>query len=124
MPRVTLNFGGRFDLIDEFTHGSQFSLRVNVVWEPTDSTTITAGYARYLPPPPFELIGSTDVVLFANTSAAPAVATDTVAKAERDHYFDIGATQIVLPGLKVGVDAYYKIATNLIDEASSARRSS
>jgi outer membrane receptor protein involved in Fe transport len=116
LPRVTLNFGGRFDLIDEFTHENQFSPRVNVVWEPTDSTTITAGYARYFVAPPFELIASTDIGLFANTSAAPAVTTDTVAKAERDHYFDIGATQIVLPGLKVGVDAYYKIATNLIDE--------
>jgi len=116
VPRVTLNFGGRFDLIDQFTHENQFSPRVNVVWEPTDSTTITAGYARYLTPPPFELIAATDIGLFANTSAAPATTADTVAKAERDHYFDIGATQIVLPGLKVGVDAYYKIATNLIDE--------
>jgi outer membrane receptor protein involved in Fe transport len=116
VPGVTLNFGGRFDLIDEFTHENQFSPRVNVVWEPTDSTTITAGYARYFTRPPFELVAATDIGLFANTSAAPAVAIDTVAKAERDHYFDIGATQIVLPGLKVGVDAYYKIATNLLDE--------
>jgi outer membrane cobalamin receptor len=40
---------------------------------------------------------------------------DTV-KAERDNYFDVGADQIVLPGLRVGVDAYYKQAKNLIDE--------
>lgn len=53
---------------------------------------------------------------FANTSAAPAVTQDNVAKAERDHYFDIDPTQIVLPGLKVGVDGYYKIAKNLVDE--------
>src|SRR5207302_11002102 len=32
------------------------------------------------------------------------------------HYFDVGAAQVVLPGLKVGVDAYYKIAKNLVDE--------
>jgi outer membrane receptor protein involved in Fe transport len=115
-PRVTINFGGRFDLIDEYTHENQVSPRLNIVWEPTDSTTITAGYARYLTPPPFELIGSTDIALFANTSAAPAVTADNVAKAERDHYFDIGATQIVLPGLKVGLDGYYKIARNLLDE--------
>ncbi len=70
-PGVTVNFGGRFDLIDQFTHENQFSPRINVVWEPTDSTTITAGYARYLTPPPFELIAATDVALFANTSAAP-----------------------------------------------------
>jgi outer membrane receptor protein involved in Fe transport len=39
-----------------------------------------------------------------------------VAKAERSHYFDVGATQIVLPGLKAGLDAYYKLASDLIDE--------
>ena len=116
LSKVTLNFGARFDLIDQFTHENQISPRINVVWEPTDSTTIKAGYARYLTPPPFELVAPTDIALFANTSAAPAVTTDTVAKAERDHYFDIGVTQIVVPGLKVGVDAYYKIATNLLDE--------
>src|SRR5271163_1216979 len=38
------------------------------------------------------------------------------AKAERSHYFDVGATQIVLPGLKAGIDAYYKLASDLIDE--------
>ena len=32
------------------------------------------------------------------------------------HYFDVGATQIILPGLKAGIDAYYKIASDLIDE--------
>src|SRR5215469_13328971 len=116
MPRMTLNFGGRFDLVDEYTHENQISPRANLVWEPTDTTTIKLGYARYFTPPPFELVTPTDIALFANTSAAPAVTRDSVAKAERDHYFDIGGSQIVLPGLKVGVDAYYKIATNLLDE--------
>jgi outer membrane receptor protein involved in Fe transport len=115
-PRVTLNFGARFDLIDEFTHEKQLSPRVNLVWEPTDTTTVKLGYSRYFTPPPFELVAATDVALFANTSAAPAVTQDNVAKAERDHYFDIGATQMILPGLKIGVDGYYKIATNLLDE--------
>src|SRR5579863_3011553 len=44
LPRVTINFGARFDLIDEYAHDQQLSPRINVVWEPTDSTTITAGY--------------------------------------------------------------------------------
>lgn len=115
-PRLTLNFGARFDLVDEYTHEKQLSPRVNLVWEPTDTTMVKLGYARYFTPPPFELVAPTDIALFANTSAAPAVTQDDVAKAERDHYFDIGATQIVLPGLKVGLDGYYKIATNLLDE--------
>src|SRR5262249_39958407 len=32
------------------------------------------------------------------------------------HYFDVGATQTILSGLKAGIDAYYKIASNLLDE--------
>ena len=54
--------------------------------------------------------------VFANTTAAPAVTLDTTSKAERANYFDVGASQILLPGLKAGVDAYYKLASNLLDE--------
>jgi outer membrane receptor protein involved in Fe transport len=37
-------------------------------------------------------------------------------KNESAQYFDIGVTQEALPGLKLGADAYYKYARNLIDE--------
>src|ERR1700726_1735387 len=116
VPTITVNFGARFDLIDEFTHEHQLSPRVNVVWQPTETTTFTAGYSRYLVPPPFELVAEPTINLFANTTAAPAITQDTTSKAERDHYFDIGASQIILPGLKAGIDAYYKLADNLLDE--------
>ncbi len=116
MPTVTLNFGARFDIVDQFTHEKQLSPRVNLVWQPTERTIFHAGYARYFTPPPFELVAPPTLNLLANTSAAPAVTDDSPVKAERSHYFDIGASQIVLPGLKVGLDAYYKIAKNLVDE--------
>lgn len=115
-PTVTLNFGARFDEVSAFTHESQLSPRVNVVWQPTDATTFHAGYSRYFTPPPFELVTPTTIALFANTTAAPVVTQDDAVKAERSHYFDLGATQIVLPGLKLGADTYYKYARNLIDE--------
>ena len=115
-PALTANFGVRYDQFAEFVSERQLSPRVNVVWQPTDTTTFTAGYSRYFVPPPFELVAQPTIGLFANTTAAPAITQDTVAKAERDHYFDVGASQIILPGLKAGVDAYYKIASNLIDE--------
>ena len=115
-PKVTVNFGARFDQMAQFVDERQLSPRVNVVWQPTNSTTITAGYSRYFTPPPFELIAPTTVALFAGTTAAPAITLDSPTKAERDHYFDVGATQILLPGLKAGIDTYYKIASNLIDE--------
>ncbi len=37
-------------------------------------------------------------------------------RAERSNYFDAGISQIVMPGLTIGVDAYYKLSNNLIDE--------
>jgi outer membrane cobalamin receptor len=116
VPSVTVNFGARFDVVDEFAHEQQLSPRINAVWQPFETTTLHAGYARYFTPPPFELVAPTTVGLFANTTAAPAVTLDTGVKAERSHYFDVGGSQIVLPGLKLGVDAYYKIASNQIDE--------
>jgi len=115
-PKVTLNFGGRFDLVDAFTHENQLSPRVNIVWQPTDKTTFHTGYARYFTPPPFELVAAPTIALFAGTSAAPPGTLNSNVKAERADYFDVGATRIVLPGLKVGVDAYFKIAQNLLDE--------
>ena len=116
VPTVTFNFGTRFDVVDQFTHENQISPRFNVAWQPTDETTLHAGYSRYFTPPPFELVSSPTISLFANTTAAPAVTQNNTAKAERDHYFDVGGTQILFPGFKAGVDAYYRWATNLIDE--------
>ncbi len=116
LPTVTVNFGARFDLVDAYTHENQISPRINVVWQPTESTTLKAGYARYFTPPPFELVAPTTIALFTGTTAGPEVTADSPVKAERDDYFDVGATQIILPGLKAGVDLYYRWATNLIDE--------
>jgi outer membrane receptor protein involved in Fe transport len=44
------------------------------------------------------------------------VTQDDTVRAERSNYFDVGASQIVVPGLTLGVDAYYKLSNNLIDE--------
>jgi outer membrane receptor protein involved in Fe transport len=102
--------------VDEYTHENQFSPRVNVVWKPTPSTTLHAGYARYFTPPPFELVSASSVNLYANTTAAPQVTQDSVVKAERDNYYDAGIDQVIIPGLRAGVDVYFKQATNMIDE--------
>lgn len=116
LRHVTLNYGARFDVVDEYTHENQVSPRINVVWQPTRMTTLHAGYSRYFIPPPFELVGGNTVTLFNNTSAAAGVTQDNTVKAERDNYYDAGVTQVLLPGLQAGFDAYYKQARNLIDE--------
>ena len=116
LPRVTINYGARFDGVSEYVSAAQLSPRVNVVWRPADATTLHAGYSRYFTPPPFEEVTTGGLGSLQNTSAAAAVTQNNKVRAERDHYFDGGIDQIVLPGLHVGLDAYYKQATNLIDE--------
>ena len=115
-PKLTLNYGLRFDAVEEFTHESQVSPRINLVWKPAEGTTMHIGYARYFVPPPFEAVSSTSIGNFAGTTAAPEVTQDDVVRAERSHYFDAGISQMVIPGLTIGVDSYYKISKNLIDE--------
>ena len=117
LPKVTLNYGGRFDLVDAYTHAWQISPRVNLVYTPTDTTTFHLGYARYFTPPPLELIAPTSVSKFDNTTGA-AEFTDqsSPVKAERSNYFDVGVVQKVTPALQLGVDAYYKKARHLLDE--------
>jgi outer membrane receptor protein involved in Fe transport len=115
-PALTLNSGLRFDGVNQFTKETQLSPRVNLVMKATDETTAHAGYSRYFVPPPFELVTPTAISLFNNTTNAPAVQQDDTTRAERSHYFDVGANQIIAPGLTVGLDGYYKLARNLIDE--------
>jgi outer membrane receptor protein involved in Fe transport len=115
-PTLTLNYGLRFDAVEEFTHESQLSPRVNLVWKPFEGTTLHIGYARYFVPPPYESLTPADLSKFIGTTAAPQVTQDDTVRAERSHYFDAGITQVVIPGLTVGLDAYYKISRNLIDE--------
>ncbi len=116
LPKLTVNLGLRFDGVAEFTNETQVSPRVNVVWKPTSTTTIHAGYARYFAPPPFELVSSASVIQFVGTTAAPEVTQNDAVKAERSNYYDIGISQVLARGLMVGIDGYYKTSNNLIDE--------
>ncbi|HXQ16265.1 MAG TPA: TonB-dependent receptor [Caulobacteraceae bacterium] len=112
---VTLNYGLRFDQVDAYRNENQVSPRVNLVWTPTASTTLHAGYARYFTPPPFELVAGETLAKFAGTTAASPVTQDDLPRSERDNYYDLGAQQR-LGHLTLGVDGYWRDATNLIDE--------
>ncbi len=87
LPHVTINYGLRFDQVNEYTDENQVSPRINAVWTHFDGTT-----------------------------TAPEVTADSAVKAERDNYFDAGFDQVIRPGWRAGVDIYYKAARNLIDE--------
>jgi TonB dependent receptor len=113
---LTVNFGARFDIVDEYAHANQLSPRINVVLQATKSTTIHAGYARYFTPPPLELVQNRDLARFVGTTNQAAVQQSSSVKPERAHYFDAGITQQFTRSFSVGVDAYYKEARDLLDE--------
>lgn len=115
-PTLTLNYGARFDAVRAYTREQQFSPRVNLVWKPGADTTLHIGYARNFTPPPQELVSAPTLALFARTTKAPDITTADPVLAEREHYFDAGLTHKLAPGLSVGLDAYYKIKRNLLDE--------
>ena len=89
---------------------------VNLVWTPTDSTTVHAGYSRYFTPPPFELVSSPSVAKFVGTTGAAPGTLDVTPYAERQNYFDIGVEQKIGGSVTVGLDTYYRKSRNLIDE--------
>jgi outer membrane receptor protein involved in Fe transport len=115
-PTLTLNYGARFDAVRAYTREQQLSPRVNMVWKPASGTTFHLGYARNFTPPPQELIAAPTLALFAGTTKETVIATADPVRAEREHYFDGGVEQVLAPGLKLGLDAYYKIKRNLLDE--------
>ncbi|MDR3450406.1 MAG: TonB-dependent receptor [Alphaproteobacteria bacterium] len=114
--QVTVNYGARFDQMEQYVSENQLSPRLNIVYKPTNTTTLHAGYARYFTPPPMELVSNSDLAAFANTTNAPSTTLNAPVKPERSHNFDIGASQKIGERWQVDVDAYYKLVHDLLDE--------
>lgn len=114
--KLTINAGLRFDQMWQYVNANQLSPRINVVYNLTEDTTFHAGYSRYFTPPPQELVAQQSLALFTATTNAPYSLVNSPVQPERDDYFDVGILQKITPALQVGVDSYYKRATNLLDE--------
>lgn len=115
-PKLTLNYGARFDAVRAYTREQQFSPRLNLVWFPTKSTTFHIGYARNLTPAPQEIIEAPTLALFNDTAKEPQIKQDDPVHAEREHYFDAGIEHRFPGGFKLALDSYYKLKHNLLDE--------
>jgi TonB-dependent receptor-like protein len=115
---LTLNYGGRMDLYQSsLVRQNQLSPRINAVYKFDKNTMIHGGYASYFTPPPLENIPQGTTSEFVNTTGAatPGVPNDPV-ESERTNYFDLGIVHKFTPEYQVGLDGYYKQATNLIDD--------
>jgi len=126
----TINAGLRFDQMWQYVDANQLSPRINFTYKPFENTTFHAGYARYFTPPVLVEAAPANIALFNGTTAAPPAGqpADPV-QPERSHYFDAGVDQKIPMGcasadapdcstLELGVDAYYKLATDLIDNGN------
>jgi outer membrane receptor protein involved in Fe transport len=121
--QLTLNAGLRFDQMYQYVDANQLSPRISLTWKPYDGTTFHAGYARNFTPPPQVIAAPTNLALVtppttpANTQT-PEVPLNSPVLPERSHVFDVGVVQKIypIPGLEVGVDGYYKIARDLLDD--------
>ncbi|WP_304308875.1 TonB-dependent receptor [Pseudacidovorax intermedius] len=115
-PKLTFNYGLRYDSVNAYTKEHQWSPRLNLAYAATDTTALHAGFARYFTPPPQELASQQSINLYTGTTNQPEVANSDPVKAERSRYFDIGVDQKVGDHLSLSADAYYKHIDNLLDE--------
>jgi len=116
--QLTLNAGLRFDQMYQYVDANQLSPRVSLTWKPYDGTTFHAGYARNFTPPQQVIAAPTNLALVQGTTQQPEVQLNSPLLPERSHVFDVGVVQKIypVPGLEVGVDGYYKLARDLLDD--------
>ena len=125
----TVNAGLRFDQMWQYVSANQLSPRINFTYKPFEYTSFHAGYARYFTPPVLVEAAPANIALFNGTTGAPLSGGTSPVLPERSHYFDAGVDQKIpfaclSPALKdcstldLGIDAYYKIATDLIDNGN------
>jgi len=113
----------------QFVSANQLSPRISFTYTPFEYTKFHAGYARYFTPPVLVEAAPANIGLFnGTTGASTSPGTDPVLP-ERSHYFDAGLDQNIPFGcskpaakdctdLDLGIDAYYKLATDLIDNGN------
>ena len=127
--KLTMNAGLRFDQMWQFVDANQLSPRVSFTYKPWQYTTFHAGYARYFTPPVLVEAAPANIALFNGTTGAPPNTGTNPVLPERSHVFDAGVDQKIPFGchaatdkdcsmLELGLDAYYKIARDLIDNGN------
>ena len=117
-PAWTINGGGRWDYSSGFRRETQFSPRLNTVYEFPTATALHAGWGRYFTPAPLEIGGLRTLDRFFGTTgfnSANSTSNDAPF-AERASLYDAGVSQRVTDEIQIGADAYYKYARHLLDE--------
>jgi outer membrane receptor protein involved in Fe transport len=112
--QLTLTAGIRWDGVSGIVTGNQPSPRVNLLWQPNESTAFHAGYARYFQTPDFQTISPTSFTVFENTTA-PVSKGGLTPLPERDNYWNAGVLHHFGPHFVFQENAYFRLSHDLID---------
>jgi outer membrane receptor protein involved in Fe transport len=92
------------------------SFRINTTYDITPLTTFHLGYSRYFTPPPLEAVSQETITKFNGTTNASASDENSPLRSERSNYFDAGISQHLSKHAQIGLDGYYKRASDQLDE--------
>ena len=115
-PSLTLNYGAALRPVPRLRRGKPVEPARQSGVDADERTTVHVGYSRYFSPPPIELVASTDIALFDNTTAAAG---------SHRHHAQGRARRLLRcrrqarnspTRLTLGLDSYYKASHNMIDE--------
>jgi len=111
---LSASAGVRWDSLSGFSSGHQLDPSVSLVYRPTSSTTLHAGFARYFQVPSLLGISPTAQAAFQGTTAQgpPGISTPIP---EDDREWDVGVVQALGQHLTLSADAFYEWTTHYLD---------
>jgi len=114
--KLIVNYGLRWDISDAFVDDNDFEPRIGAVYHLSDHTAFHAGYAHYFTPPPLEQITQRTIEEFNGTSnAVPNIGNENI-KPQQDNYFDAGIIEHITPEITIGVDHYFDLVHQWLDQ--------
>jgi hypothetical protein len=118
---LVLNAGMRFDATQFNYSGTnptdyQFQPRIGLSYMPEESTRYHLFYGRLFQPAPIENLRSTFVATDANAALNP-----YDIKAEKADYYEVGVSHQVFNRHVLGVNLFYKVGVNFLDEGQLLR---
>ncbi|RVT97561.1 hypothetical protein EOD42_06970 [Rhodovarius crocodyli] len=114
-PDLTLNLGARFDHMDQQVTASQLSPRASLVWQATEKTSVSLGYARTFTPAPAELLALPALARYAGSTLQPEVFRNDPVRPERAHYINLGIRHRLNEEVTLGVELYHRTVRDMQD---------
>jgi outer membrane receptor protein involved in Fe transport len=113
--QLRLNAGLRWDVLTGFTNSHQFDPTISLSYQPISTTTLHAGFARYMQVPSFQGISPNAPAVFSGTTGSAGSSGAVNPLTEDDYEFDAGIVQHVTPSITLSADAFYEITHHYLD---------